>query len=498
MRRQFVRLFLGFVLVVAIVVGVQVAVMLVSIHYQRINWTQSVFQDYLSSFTSNLKDGLNLRQYSMSSIEEVLLMSADDRVSGLYIRDPDGKVAIAYGKTSGGNTLPIPRSREDDVNKSTYGSADLPKAQQSISEQGFSASEMHSDVYEVHILQNTQTASMYVTQQAKPERQSILLPPQVKATDIAGSLVISYNDDVIALVDVLTFTPFTYKNTGFLVRGLLYPIVWAAPIAFVLALFMAASISRKSERYTQGIQSALEKLSSGENNVELPKTTIDEQKTINALIGMLDENLAQNKRSRQSWLRSISHDLNTPVASMKVVLDGIADGVFPATEQTYLALKKENDALSERIAQVVLYSNLQSPDTRAMKSTLDIPSLIDMVLSRFPEDKKERIYLDAEEAQLDADPKLLSYAAYALLDNALKASTASVGWSIGKNEMKFTNTAQLAEGVDFFEPWTKGDSSRGTAGSGLGLPIVYQIMRLHKGTAQIEQIGDDVVVSLKW
>lgn len=498
MRRQFVRLFLGFVLVVAVVVGIQATVFLVTIRHQRLNWTESVFQDYLDSLSDNLSKGLSGRSYSLMSLEEILLRSADDRVSGLYIRNPDGTVAIAYGMTSGGASLPVPRSEVDDVMRPMMSSPAMQRAHQQISEQGFSASEMHSAVYEVHIEKDAETASISVNQQAASQKHTILLPPQVKATDIAGSLVISYNDEVLALVDVLTFTPFTYKNTGYLFRGLLFPILWAMPIAFVIALMMAASISKRSERYTQGIQRALELLSRGENGVDLPKTKIDEQRVINDSITMLDENLAQHKRSRQAWLRSISHDLNTPVASMKLLLDGVSDGVFPANEKTLMALKKENDALSARIAQVVLYSNLQSPDMKVKIEEIPLSSFIQQVFSSLTKEEKDRVYLDTGNASLQGDQNLLSYASRAMLSNALQSGEGSVGWSIGKNTMTFTNKGTLTEDIDFFEPWSKGDISRGTSGSGLGLPITAQIMRLHHGEAKISQSEGEVVVSLKW
>ncbi|MGH0053822.1 MAG: sensor histidine kinase [Sphaerochaetaceae bacterium] len=498
MRRQFVRLFLGFVMVVAIVVGIQLTVFLGSIRHLRVHWTESVFQEYLATLTENLSEGLGRHDYSIMGIEEILLLSADDRVSGLYIRNPDGTVAIAYGMTSAGDSLPVPRGEPMQGPRPSFGPPSLPRAQQQISEQGFSANEMQSDVYEVHITYNKESASISVNQQAESQKQTILLPPQVKATDIAGSLIISYNDEVLALVDVLTFTPFTYKNTGYLFRGLLFPILWAMPIAFVIALLMAASISKKSERYTQGIQKALASLSNGENGVVLPKTSIDEQRVINDSIKMLDENLSQHKQSRQAWLRSISHDLNTPVASMKVLLDGIADGVFPADEKTLRAIKGENDALSGRIAQVVLYSNLQSPEMKAVKQELSIPAFIEHILSSFSKEERDRIYLDAEAASLLGDLYLLSYAAQAMLANALQANDGPVGWSIARNAMTFTNEGVLPDGVDFFEPWSRGDSGRSTPGSGLGLPITAQIMRLHHGEAEITQKGENVVVSLRW
>lgn len=82
---------------------------------------------------------------------------------------------------------------------------------------------------------------------------------------------------------------------------------------------------------------------------------------------------------------------------------------------------------------------------------------------------------------MQGDQNLLSYASRAMLSNALQSSEGSVGWSIGKNTMTFTNKGgTIKNEIDFFEPWSKGgDTSRGTSGSGLGLPITAQIMRLH-------------------
>jgi signal transduction histidine kinase len=147
---------------------------------------------------------------------------------------------------------------------------------------------------------------------------------------------------------------------------------------------------------------------------------------------------------------------------------------------------------------VVLYANLQSPEAKASCKPIDISSLLDHVLQCFSPELGKRIYIDAAEAELVGDQKLLALACRELLANGFKASEESVGWAIGKNTMTFTNQGTLAEGVDFFEPWSRGDSGRSTPGCGLGLPSVNQVLRLHKGTATIEQREGQVVVSLRW
>ena len=64
--------------------------------------------------------------------------------------------------------------------------------------------------------------------------------------------------------------------------------------------------------------------------------------------------------------------------------------------------------------------------------------------------------------------------------------------------MVITNEGTIDPSIDFFEPWSRGDSSRHEPGTGLGLPIVYQVMRLHEGRATIEQVENTVVVTLIW
>ena len=116
----------------------------------------------------------------------------------------------------------------------------------------------------------------------------------------------------------------------------------------------------------------------------------------------------------------------------------------------------------------------------------------------FPVLQKGRVTVHPSVSSLQGDAALLQQAAHALLDNALKAGEGDVTWELGENSMSFSNVGTLAEDVDFFEPWARGDQGRSTSGSGLGLPIVFQIMRLHGGQATIRQSGETVVASLIW
>jgi signal transduction histidine kinase len=67
--------------------------------------------------------------------------------------------------------------------------------------------------------------------------------------------------------------------------------------------------------------------------------------------------------------------------------------------------------------------------------------------------------------------------------------------------MEIINSGTIATDMDtdFFEPWTRGDWSRTSGGSGLGLPIASTIMFLHDGTISVVQSDEShVKATISW
>ena len=491
MRKQFARLFLSFILVLVVVLSIQVTVFVVSNSQQQRRWNQDIYQSYVhflaEALTSNVPEG----GWNINNIDKVLLSATDGRISGLLLKDTDGDVVTTFGKTREGTPLEFPDRR---------GRLD-PRMIQQLNETSFHTVTAKTDLYVITLSKTKvglMTAYTSVWYKDKSERKQILLPGKLRAEDIAGSIEIMMDGAEVAKVDVIAFSPFAYQPLSHYLRGILTPFLWSIPVALIIALWMAARISKRNQRYTQGIQSALKDLSEGKHDVTIPKTNIEENLGINQSIKELDKQLSMHEQSRREWLRSISHDLNTPVSSMKLLLDGMADGVFPVDGKRMEMVKKENDELAERINAVVLYSKLISPDAKADVQPIDVTEFVDLVAGQFTSEEWQRVTIDSSHADLSGDPDKLLVACKELLKNALKATTECVRWTIGTNTMVFANLGNLPVNVEFFEPWTKGDASRGTTGNGMGLPIVLQVMNLHEGKATIEQKGKDVVVTISW
>lgn len=306
------------------------------------------------------------------------------------------------------------------------------------------------------------------------------------------------NEEMVGSVDVLAFTPLGYRPTSRFVEGFLLPIASSMVVATLLALVLAWQMSKRNQRYIKGIQQALSDLAHGRHGVTLPQSKIVENLAINASIGDLDRRLEKNDASRREWLNSISHDLATPVTSMKLMLDGMVEGMFPLNQETMAGLKKECDDLAERIDRVVFYANLTSPTTKADLCTCDIAQMIDEVKQSLDEGIRERTCFIQKATTLVGDRKLLERAIGELVRNAAQASSEEISVCIGEGTITVMNDGILPPDTDFFEPWTKGDKSRTGGGNGLGLPIVGQILRLHQGSAHLSQHKGKVLASLAW
>ena len=324
------------------------------------------------------------------------------------------------------------------------------------------------------------------------------LPTVLRDQDIIGSIILAIDGEDSFIVDLLTYSPRTYEYSKDIINSCYRAILISVPICLLIALVAAWIISSRNTTYINSVRKALNDLSRGKSGVSVPPQDNTELDEISVAIEELDKSLQANAKSRKAWLQSISHDLNTPATAMKMIVDGLNDGVFPADEQTFRELQKENDTLSERIGRVIDFSTLQA-DTEASIGEVSTEQFVNEVLSGF--DKAGEIEINAGCETLNCDCTLMARAARELLKNATEAKTGedSVKWSISATEdsfvMEVLNEGKLSEDMDtdFFEPWARGDWSRTSGGSGLGLPIASTIAQLHKGTISVTQADESHV-----
>ena len=480
MKKLFFRYFISIFSIAVVVLLIQFGVLLLQYNISQNRWKVRVYEDFVASSQETMSQGF-YEGFGLNSLLVAFSGIDDDRVSGFIIRDVEGYNMISFGKDPEGRLL------------SSY----IPTGARTQNDKTERTIKVRASRLNI-VYDNTHKTSDVSVSLSSAADLDVSLPAVLRDQDIIGSIILAIDGEDSFIVDLLTYSPRTYEYSKDIINSCYRAILISVPICLLIALVAAWIISSRNTIYINSVRKALNDLSRGKSGVSVPPQDNTELDEISVAIEELDKSLQANAKSRKAWLQSISHDLNTPATAMKMIVDGLNDGVFPADEQTLKDLQKENDTLSERIGRVIDFSTLQA-DTEAAIQEVSTEQFVNEVLSGF--DKAGEIEINAGCETLNCDCTLMARAARELLKNATEAKTGedSVKWSISATEdsfvMEVLNEGKLSEDMDadFFEPWARGDWSRTSGGSGLGLPIASTIAQLHKGTISVIQADESHV-----
>ncbi|HEY9723544.1 MAG TPA: ATP-binding protein [Oscillatoriaceae cyanobacterium] len=208
-------------------------------------------------------------------------------------------------------------------------------------------------------------------------------------------------------------------------------------------------------------------------------------------------------RLRQDFIANASHELRTPVTSVKVLLENLVDGAKddPAVRDDFLddALR-EIDRMHELVNDLLDLAALESARNTLEISRFELVKVIEEAVATVsPQAKQKGVTIAAEAigVSLEADHKRIRQVLVNLVTNAVKftpaGGTVSVrAWEDGTvARVSISDTGigipakDLPHIFDRFFRVTRG-RSRLQGGSGLGLTIVKQAIDAHRGEIAVE------------
>jgi two-component system phosphate regulon sensor histidine kinase PhoR len=218
------------------------------------------------------------------------------------------------------------------------------------------------------------------------------------------------------------------------------------------------------------------------------------------------------ERVRRDFVANVSHELKTPIASIKGFVETLLDGAAedPADRQRFLdIIARQADRLASIIDDLLALSRIeQSEGTGDLpRQTVRVRELLDAVIGDCQPRAAERsIRIEVEcDASLSAEvnPPLVEQAVINLVDNAIKYSEPGRAVRIVAGADAATDRAPAAVvisvrdqgcGIEaehlprLFERFYRVDKarSRKLGGTGLGLSIVKHIVQAHGGTIAVE------------
>ena len=202
-------------------------------------------------------------------------------------------------------------------------------------------------------------------------------------------------------------------------------------------------------------------------------------------------------------LSNVAHELKTPLASTKLLLETLSLRKFSAdkVEQYHQTMSRENERLSLLVENFLTFSSIEQNKFKVKISGVDCGSFLDEVNSavkdRFSDDYS-RLKIDnacPSACQFKGDSSALLHAVLNLVENAFKYSAEEVTLKLTSEHQQICfSVIDLGIGLDavqqkkIFKRFHQVDRSlsSGTYGCGLGLSIVDGIIRAHGSKVIVE------------
>lgn len=308
-------------------------------------------------------------------------------------------------------------------------------------------------------------------------------------------------------------------------------------ISIILGIFLASAIAviilvifwlwtfyqiRKYTRQQEEIKEALEQIYEGKNDIyiddqELEGTLKQMAIYVNDIAGgfsnAIEESL-KSERLKTELITNVSHDIKTPLTSIINYVDLLKkeDIQNQKIEEYIQILDKKSQRLKKLTEDLVEASKVSSGNVKLNMEEIDLKELMNQSIGEFKdrfEEKKLHIEtnMPEEEIKIKADSRYLYRVIENLFSNITKYTLDNSRVYIDVKKLKteieinIKNISKEKLNInsdELMQRFVRGDKSRYTEGSGLGLSIAKSLTELQGGKFDIIIDGDLFKVMLCW
>ena len=294
---------------------------------------------------------------------------------------------------------------------------------------------------------------------------------------------------------------------------------------FIMNRLLTRFVFRKIEYPINMLMRGADELGKGNLDFRISYDRNDEFSTVcsafNAMAARLKlsvEQTKQNDKNRKQLMADISHDLRSPLTSIRAYVEGLLDGIAetPQLRQKYLlTIKRKAEEIDRLVNQIFTFSKLELDGYQVEMQTVKLDSEIEKILSDLADEYEKKnlnlITETLEPCRADINGELFARVIRNIIDNSAKYKTAETGEV--RISLKTTGRSCILRLADngpgvpedalpkLFNVFYRTDPARrNTAGgSGLGLAISAKAIKSMGGliTAEnAEEGGLAIVITL--
>ncbi len=283
-------------------------------------------------------------------------------------------------------------------------------------------------------------------------------------------------------------------------------LTWAALAAGAAALLVSFFLSHRVVTPVRAMTSASQRIAAGHYDERVQARGADELGQLAHSFNQMATQLQGVEGMRRQLIGDVAHELRTPLTFIKGSMEGLMDGVLPATPETYQQVHQEADRLNRLVNDLQELSRVEAGAYELDLHPVELSSLVKTVEKRLGAQFKDnhvqlKIDLSSNLPPVQGDADRLIQVLTNLLTNALRYTPEGgeviLGTSLQDDHIRVsvrdTGVGIPAEHLPhIFTRFYRVDKSRSrqAGGSGIGLTITKHLVEAHGGRIWVESDGE--------
>ena len=345
--------------------------------------------------------------------------------------------------------------------------------------------------------------------QVLADSEGTLLDERLSPTELALGVPIVVDGQTVGTLFIPAAAASQSLEREFL-RRVNQALLWAGLAATALALVLGLILARQLTAPLRALTQAAHRLAASAGSVPtsggpVPPALVhissrDEIGELGQAFNQMSESLTRQETLRRNLMADIAHELRTPLSVMRGDLEALLDGLFEPTPEALASLQEETLLLSRLVDDLRALAQAEAGQLRLERQPTDLAELLRGVIAAFDlqaTSQQQRLTLELPPHldPVDADPQRVRQVVANLVSNALRHAAApgtqvSVASTqeAGEARVSVSDNGPGIPAADLphvFDRFWRSEGSR-QEGSGLGLTIARELVRVHGGRLWVE------------